>query len=37
MFMSERIYESDNPFKHNHKVKDYKKDHSLVEISKGQN
>ncbi|CAD8102508.1 unnamed protein product [Paramecium primaurelia] len=36
MLMSERIYESDNPYKYNHKIKENKKDSSIVEIPKGQ-
>ncbi|CAD8092249.1 unnamed protein product [Paramecium primaurelia] len=36
MLMSERIYESDNPYKYNYKVKKYKNDSSATEIPKGQ-
>lgn len=33
--MSERIYESDNPYKYSYKVKKYKNDSSATEIPKG--
>lgn len=33
--MSERIYESDNPYKYNLQVKKHKKDSSDTEIPKG--